>query len=64
MFDIGPSELIIIFGIIVLLFGASRIPQVARALGRSIGEFKRGMREDPDETVKAEARAAEKSEKS
>ena len=43
MFNMGPGELIIIFAVILLLFGAKRVPEVARSLGRSITEFKRAM---------------------
>ena len=42
MFGIGPGELLIVGIIAVLLFG-SRLPSVARSLGRSLNEFKRGM---------------------
>jgi len=41
--SIGPMELMIIFFVILLLFGAKRVPEVAKSLGRSIHEFKRGM---------------------
>lgn len=44
-------ELIVILIILVLLFGATKIPQIARALGKSVKEFKGGMREG-DEEVK------------
>ncbi len=40
MFGIGPSELLVIFLIILILFGAKRLPELARSLGRSIMEFK------------------------
>ncbi|MCM8823342.1 MAG: twin-arginine translocase TatA/TatE family subunit [Candidatus Omnitrophica bacterium] len=40
---IGFSELIVILLILLLLFGASRLPQIARALGESIKEFKKGL---------------------
>jgi len=43
MFNIGPGELIIIFAVILLLFGAKRLPEVAKSLGRSITEFKRAV---------------------
>ncbi|MFZ0392082.1 MAG: twin-arginine translocase TatA/TatE family subunit [Calditrichia bacterium] len=40
MFGIGPPELLIVFLIILILFGAKRLPELARSLGRSINEFK------------------------
>ena len=41
----GPTELLIILGIVLLLFGANKLPGLSRSLGRSLSEFKRG-RED------------------
>jgi sec-independent protein translocase protein TatA len=41
MFGIGGWELLLIFVIILLLFGAKRLPEIARSLGKSIGEFKK-----------------------
>ena len=46
MFDIGPTELIIILLIIVLLFGAGRIGKIAGELGQGIREFRRGLAGD------------------
>lgn len=45
----GPLELAIIAGIILLLFGSSKLPTLMRNLGRSTNEFKRGMSESVDE---------------
>lgn len=45
----GPQELIIILVIILLLFGASRIPALARSLGSGVREFKRGTAGEFDE---------------
>jgi TatA/E family protein of Tat protein translocase len=53
MFKFGMGELIVIFLIILLLFGASRLPKIARALGRSIKEFKKGGKEIKDEIEEA-----------
>ena len=51
-FGPGPMELAIIAGVILLLFGSSKLPSLMRNLGRSTNEFKRGMSEsslDKDE---------------
>jgi sec-independent protein translocase protein TatA len=39
---LGMQELLIILGIVMLLFGGTRLPQLAKGLGTSIREFKRG----------------------
>ena len=49
MFGLGPTELIIIFLIILLVFGAKRIPEIAQGLGKGITEFKKAAREVTDE---------------
>jgi sec-independent protein translocase protein TatA len=41
---LGPTELILVFLIIVVLFGASRIPQIGRGLGEGIRNFKKGLK--------------------
>ena len=47
----GPSEWVIIAIVaIVVLFGAKKIPEMARSLGRAQGEFKKGMHEGATET--------------
>ena len=45
MFGIGTQELLIVLGIIVLLFGARKLPELARGVGSSMKEFKRGLAE-------------------
>jgi sec-independent protein translocase protein TatA len=53
MFGMGAQELLLILVIVLVLFGAKRIPEIARGLGRSITEFKKGVREIDAETNKA-----------
>jgi TatA/E family protein of Tat protein translocase len=45
MFNIGPQELFWLFLIVLLIFGAKRIPEIGRSIGRGIQEFKKGMRD-------------------
>lgn len=45
MFKFGMGELVVILLIVLLLFGASRLPEIARALGKSIKEFKKAGKE-------------------
>lgn len=57
--NIGITELIIILVILLLLFGSSRLPQLARGMGKSINEFKKGIGEggkEEDERELAEKR--------
>lgn len=50
--NLGMPELIIILVVILLLFGARKLPDLARSLGRSINEFKKGRDEGAkDETT-------------
>lgn len=55
MFGIGMPELLIILIICLILFGASKLPKIGRALGQGIREFKRATKEvkgegEPEET--------------
>ncbi len=42
---IGPNELLLILLIAVLLFGANKLPELARSIGKASGEFKKAQRE-------------------
>ena len=71
---IGPMELLVIFLIVLLVFGAKRIPEIAQGLGKGITEFKKAARDVTDEfeigktnpppQVKNELKPQDKSEKS
>jgi sec-independent protein translocase protein TatA len=51
---IGAQELLLIFLVILLLFGAKRIPEIARGLGKGMSEFRKAMKEAQDEITKPE----------
>lgn len=47
---IGIPELLIILAIIILIFGASRLPEIGRGLGKGIRNFKDATKEGPDKS--------------
>ena len=58
---IGTYEIIIIVGIVVVLFGAKKIPELARGLGEGIGEFKKATKkttEDDADSKSADSKEA------
>ena len=59
--NLGGTELLIILAIVLLLFGATRLPKLGRGLGQSIRGFKKGLNEDePDEIDEPEQAQIEK----
>ena len=53
--NLGPTELLIILGILVLLFGATKLPELARGSGRALRIFKaetKGLMDDDDDKHK------------
>lgn len=60
MFGLGYQELLLILVIILVLFGASRLPELARSLGSSVKEFKKGVAEAKEETSSAAKKEEEK----
>jgi sec-independent protein translocase protein TatA len=61
--QVGATELIILLTIILLLFGAKRIPELARSLGRGKREFHKGASEDAD-ALREQGESPENDEKS
>lgn len=51
MFGLGMPELVIILVVVLLLFGASRLPEIGSGLGRAIRGFKKGVQEPPELNV-------------
>ncbi len=56
MFGIGTTELLIILGIVVVIFGARRLPELGSGLGQAIKNFKKGLssKDEIDVTPKKE----------
>ena len=59
MFGLGTQELMVILVIVLVLFGGSKLPEIARSLGKSMREFKKGIdegasdKDDKDDKPKA-----------
>jgi TatA/E family protein of Tat protein translocase len=53
VFGLGPQELMLIFLAVLLLFGAKKLPEFARGLGRSMGEFRKARQEFEHEISKS-----------
>ncbi|MEZ3559407.1 MAG: twin-arginine translocase TatA/TatE family subunit [Duncaniella sp.] len=49
LFNLGTGEIIIILVVVLLLFGAKRIPELARGLGRGVNSFRKGLNEVSDQ---------------
>ncbi|HEX2952300.1 MAG TPA: twin-arginine translocase TatA/TatE family subunit [Armatimonadota bacterium] len=62
MFGLRPGELIIILIIVLLLFGAKRLPELARGVGQGVREFRKGMNEIPDDTKNSDEKSTPKTE--
>jgi TatA/E family protein of Tat protein translocase len=58
MFGLGVPELIVIFVIALVVFGPKKLPDLGRALGKGIAEFKRAT-EEVKETIETEVRSVE-----
>ncbi len=60
--SLGMPEILIIFFIILLLFGAKKLPELARGLGKGLREFKQATKEPEIEEKKSEIESAGKKE--
>ena len=53
MFGLGGGEILLILFIILLLFGAKKLPELAKGLGKGINEFKKASKDIKDEVEQA-----------
>ena len=59
MFGLGWQELLIILVVVLLLFGAKRLPEIAQGMGKGIREFKKAVKDTQDE-IKSSVNEPEK----
>ena len=57
---LGPTELIVILVILLVLFGGSKLPALAKGLGQSVKEFKKATKEGEAEDAKSAVTSADK----
>ena len=59
--SLGPSEIAIILVIVLLLFGARRLPELARSLGQGIKEFRKSVKEVTEDVDHSDSSSSTKS---
>ena len=52
--NIGTPEVLLFLGLMALLFGSAKLPALMRNMGRSVNEFKAGMKDKPNEVIESE----------
>ena len=62
MFGLGLTEIIIVLFIILLIFGARKLPDIASGLGKGVRDFKNAMRESRESASGASAEDTEETE--
>jgi sec-independent protein translocase protein TatA len=53
LFNLGGMEIVLILALVLILFGAKKLPELAKGLGQGINEFKKATREASDELQKS-----------
>ncbi len=57
-FKLGPLELVLVLAIVLLVFGAGKLPQIGQSMGKAIRQFRQSSQgEDEGKTAKSETRA-------
>ena len=60
MFGLGMPELLVILVIVLVIFGANRLPQLGEGLGKAIKGFKKGISDSPAQDSSSEAKKENK----
>jgi sec-independent protein translocase protein TatA len=63
MFGIGMTELLVILAIVLVIFGANKLPEIGKGMGQAIGNFKKSMKEANEIDVTPEKKKIEGEEK-
>jgi sec-independent protein translocase protein TatA len=63
MFGIGMTELLVILAIVLVIFGANKLPEIGKGMGQAIGNFKKSMKEANEIDVTPESKKLEGEEK-
>jgi sec-independent protein translocase protein TatA len=56
---LGGMELVLILALVLLLFGGTKLPSLARGMGQAVKEFKKAQREDDDDKPATDAKKTE-----
>jgi sec-independent protein translocase protein TatA len=63
MFGIGMTELLVVLAIVLVIFGANKLPEIGKGMGQAIGNFKKSMKEANEIDVTPESKKLEGDEK-
>jgi sec-independent protein translocase protein TatA len=63
MYGIGMTELLVILAIVLVIFGANKLPEIGKGMGQAIGNFKKSMKEANEIDVTPEKKKIEGEEK-
>ena len=57
--NLGPTEIIVLLVIVIVLFGAKKLPELGASVGKTITNFRKGMSEAEEEIKASEAKAGD-----
>lgn len=57
--NLGPTEIIVLLVIVIVLFGAKKLPELGSSVGKTITNFRKGMSEAEEEIKASEAKASD-----